>query len=688
MKFLLSLTLGIYCFIGIQVNIFAQTTNATTELLLESWFESTQSDASDYAQQLEYLEDLLDHPLDLNKASLDELKNFFFLPDAKLLDIVNHRIRYGPFLCLEELQSLASLTLYELNMIVPFIKVYHSEMNQPLSMTTFKEGHSTLYVKSKRVLQTSSGFKVDSILGKPKFVGSPEYVSVRYKWQSGNYLKFGIIAEKDAGESIAWNQKTKIADHISIYGQLKKWRRINNLIVGDYAVSFGQGLIIHNGFGAGKSTMVMNIKKNGEVFRPYTSINENLYFRGIATSLKVTTDFELNLLYSSKAIDSVPSIDITDSTHFEISSFPASGYHRTEGEIKYKANARQRNFGLGLSYQYKNLKCSINHLNYGFNHSIANGNQIYEIYKTTGFYNYNTSFDYSFRFRNIFLFGESARSKNGALAHLIGLLLSLDKKMDFSLLYRNYDKRYQCLNCNAFGESGKSQAEQGLYMGLELRPHFQWKIAAYADFFDNTWLKYKVDGITAGSEFAIRLEHTLKRKFSAYLQLFVENKESNSSSNTFRTQRLEGVKRLKLRLHLSHHLHKNWEIRARAEINQYRQGKSSDNGFMLYQDVIYKPMASPFSFTSRIMVFQSQGFNSRIYSYENDILYEYALPFVSGTGKRFYLNTRCQLNKWATLEFRYAVTKYSDLDKISSDTENEIAGNTKSEIKVQLKLSW
>ena len=511
---------------------------------------------------------------------------------------------------------------------------------------------------------------------------------MRYKWQSGNYLKFGIIAEKDAGETIVWNQKTKIADHVSIYGQLKKWRRINNLIIGDYAVSFGQGLIIHNGFGAGKSTMVMNIKKNGEVFRPYTSINENLYFRGIATSFKVAHNFELHMLYSSKAIDSVLSNDNGDSTHFEISSFPVTGYHRTEGEIKYKANARQKNYGFCLSYQYKNFKCSLYHLNYGFSHSIAHGNKVYEIYKPVGSTTNNTSFDYSGRFRNIFFFGESALSKNGAQAHLFGLLLSLDRKMDVSLLYRNYDKKYQCLNCNAFGESSKSQAEQGLYFGLELRPHFQWKIAAYADFFDNTWLKYKVDGITAGSEYGVRLEHTIKRKFSAYLQLFIENKESNSSSAAFKTQILEGIKRIKYRLHLAHHLHKSWEIRARAEINQYRQQKSSEIGFMLYQDVIYKPMASPFSFTSRFMVFQSQGFNTRIYSYENDILYEYALPFVSGTGKRFYFNTRCQINRWATLEFRYAVTKYSDLDKISADTDNEIEGDSKSEIKVQLKLSW
>ena len=62
---------------GIQINLSAQSTNTPVELLLESWFESNQSDASEYAPQLEYLEELRDHPLDLNKASIDELKTYF-----------------------------------------------------------------------------------------------------------------------------------------------------------------------------------------------------------------------------------------------------------------------------------------------------------------------------------------------------------------------------------------------------------------------------------------------------------------------------------------------------------------------------------------------------------------------------------------------------------------------------------
>ena len=47
-----------------------------------------------------------------------------------------------------------------------------------------------------------------------------------------------------------------------------------------------------------------------------------------------------------------------------------------------------------------------------------------------------------------------------------------------------------------FGESSKSQAEQGRLYLLELRPHFQWKIAAYADFL-TIIVEIKVDGITA-----------------------------------------------------------------------------------------------------------------------------------------------------------------------------------------------
>lgn len=114
------------------------------------------------------------------------------------------------------------------------------------------------------------------------------------------------------------------------------------MIIGDFAPSFGQGLIVHNGFGAGKTSMVMLIRKQGAVFRPYTSVNETGYFRGIANVLNLSPSLKMAWLFSNKDIDAHLSSQNQDSTQSEIVSILKSGYHRTLNELGNKQNANQK----------------------------------------------------------------------------------------------------------------------------------------------------------------------------------------------------------------------------------------------------------------------------------------------------------------------------------------------------------
>ncbi|HNU57535.1 MAG TPA: hypothetical protein PKN30_13175, partial [Flavobacteriales bacterium] len=55
-------------------------------------------------------------------------------------------------------------------------------------------------------------------------------------------------------------------------------------------------------------------------------------------------------------------------------------------------------------------------------------------------------------YRNLTWFGEAATSANGGMAMNTGLLLSLDKRVSMSLLYRNYGRDYHGLYSVAFAE--------------------------------------------------------------------------------------------------------------------------------------------------------------------------------------------------------------------------------------------
>ena len=107
----------------------------------------------------------------------------------------------------------------------------------------------------------------------------------------------------------------------------------------------------------------------------------------------------------------------------------------------------------------------------------------------------------------------------------------------------------------------------------------------------------------------------------------------------------------------------------------------------MYQDVVYKPIAKPISFTARYAVFDINSFDARIYAYENDILYEFYIPFFQNRGSRFYINTRYRIGRNYTWELRVGRTYLQNVDVIASGNEL-IDGNVRTEIKTQLKIRF
>jgi hypothetical protein len=103
--------------------------------------------------------------------------------------------------------------------------------------------------------------------------------------------------------------------------------------------------------------------------------------------------------------------------------------------------------------------------------------------------------------------------------------------------------------------------------------------------------------------------------------------------------------------------------------------------------LIYKQLSSPISFAARYALFETDSYYSRIYAYENDVLYAFSIPAYNGRGSRFYISAKYHIARGIDFWLRYAQTFYSDRNEIGSSKE-QINGNTKSEIKAQLRLKF
>lgn len=661
--------------------------------LLEEILENQDEEAEyDFLSLYDDLQTYLEHPLNLNHATYDEFYDLTMLTEEQIAAIIDYRAEYGDFLSPYELQVIPEMDMATLRALTPLVTTGSSGNIKNFSTLVAELKHN-VFVKYKRILETKAGY--DRAFEDGGYIGDPNHYYMRYRGYAGQNIKLGVTMEKDAGEAFFADPNQNGFDFYSGHVYLQDLHPIfSTVVVGDYSVSMGQGLILHNSFGAGKSSYVMNVKRGGRSLRAYSSVNEANFFRGGATTLQLSSESEATVFVSTKHVDGsgIVKDSIIDTGFDSFNTLNISGLHRTATELERKSNVRQTDMGITTQYRKRNFKVGIHGLLTTFDKAINLSELPYKKFNFNGDRLINASVDYSYRYRNMSIFGETAMSDNLAVANIHGLLLSLGRNVDASLVYRNYPRNYHVLNANAFAESTLPINEHGLYMGLRFKPTNELTISTYYDQWKHPWLRFRKDAPSGGKEFLVKIDYYKKRQYNVYLQYRYEGKQENGTDVAQGIDPIVDLNQHRARLHLSYKVSKALELRNRVEYSYYQKEDTRSHGYLLYQDVIYKPLSFPLSFTARYAVFDND-FNSRIYAYENDILYEFSIPFYSGRGSRFYLNLRYKVNRWLTAESHYGYVFYPEaannpeFSGIGSGLER-IEGNRRTDLKFQLKFRF
>jgi hypothetical protein len=261
---------------------------------------------------------------------------------------------------------------------------------------------------------------------------------------------------------------------------------------------------------------------------------------------------------------------------------------------------------------------------------------------------------------------------------------SISSRLSVVILLRNYPQDYHSYFNQAIAEASNSVNERGLYAGMMIKPVSKVDISLYSDFFRFPWLKFGVDAPSMGYELFGSLTYNPSKKTKLGLRYKFEQKQDNDGLDNA-VNKLDDIRKQSCRMEFSSKINKNFTLRNRVEVSDYqREMEDHQTGWMAYQDVIFDPMKSRFSGNFRIARFNTPGFDTRIYAYENDVLYSYSLPAYQNNGLRFYCNGRYSVSRKVDLWLRYALSKYKNLDIIGSGND-QIAGSKRSEIKVQLR---
>lgn len=106
---------------------------------------------------------------------------------------------------------------------------------------------------------------------------------------------------------------------------------------------------------------------------------------------------------------------------------------------------------------------------------------------------------------------------------------------------------------------------------------------------------------------------------------------------------------------------------------------------MVFQDIRLTPFRERIRVDLRAAWFQTDSYNSRIYAYENDLLYSFSIPAFFGKGVRTYINLKYKISDHAEIWFKLANTSCFNVESIGSGY-NEISGDRKTDVKFQFRL--
>jgi hypothetical protein len=301
---------------------------------------------------------------------------------------------------------------------------------------------------------------------------------------------------------------------------------------------------------------------------------------------------------------------------------------------------------------------------YWFDHPIKKKDEPYNLYSLRGDRWWNASIDHSYTHQNFHLFGEMAMSRDGGTAFVEGLLISLHRDVDLSLFYRKISPRYQSLYGNAFTESTVPTNETGAYAGVCVRPSGTFRIDLFADLFRFPWLRFRTDAPSAGSEYSVQILFTPTRHTSFQVRFRGVRREMNHDYGESATRSLSNFISHDLRCYLSQRINEHYLFRGRVELRLLQRQGSREEGFLFFSELISKAPGRRFGWSARASIFETDSYDSRIYAFESNVLYSYAIPSFSGSGSRFYFNGEYDLSKNITLWARISATIYNGATSI------------------------
>ena len=627
----------------------------------------------------EELSQLEQNPLNLNSVNREELEMFPLLTTNQANSIADFLEKNRPIYTVFELRNVYMLDYATVALILPFFYVGELvKKKEPFNLgEVVKYSRHNVQLRFDKTLSKRAGYGdfSDSILSKypnRKYVGEDFYHSLKYSISYRDKFQIGVVGEKDAGEPFWQDGYKKGYDHYGFHLVLRNVGKLRTLALGDYRLSFGQGLVLNNDFMLGKGFFSNNIVRQTNAPKRHFSTAESGFFRGAAATVRLQ-NIDITTFYSNKLIDANVSSD------GEITSFKTDGYHRVPLDFVKRNNTREQVMGVNVNYRINTLQIGASGLHHAFNRVYNPTLRYYNADYWRGNETFNLGIDYSYRFSKLNFAGETARSKNGTFAHIHILEYFPSSLANFTLLYRDYPSTYQAMYAKAFGDGSRVQNERGVYLGTTFHPLAKVTVSMFGDFVKFPTPKYNTQEPSSAIDFYALSSYNFKRETFLEVRYKFKRKDKNTKYPDDKTTNVLPYQTHKLRLRYLNTLGSGWYFRTTVDFANYQVLYfPNEFGYMISQNFGHRGNKKIHG-DGFLGYFNSDTYNARLYSYERNILSTFYMPSFYGEGMRFALSVRWNIKNSLSVSVKASQTRYFNRDVISSGTE-QINGNSRTDI--------
>ena len=566
------------------------------------------------------LEQLLENPLDVNRAEREDLEGLHILSDFQIESIMEYRRVSGNIISAAELALLHGFNGTIAGILAPFLE----------------------FGNGRRDVKTAAAGRHDLLL-KFKFKGEPDnsdypgpffYNQLKYKWEMPQKWQAGFLLERDAGEPLYAKGQIPLTDFASFHLMAKglefgKGWQVKNAVLGDYAILLGQGLAVWNSFALQGSRSVQSALKRGEAVVPYTSSDENRFFRGAAATVRKRyegfRELEFTAFWSLKNVDA----RIKEGKY---TSLPTDGLHNTESLLETRKTLGELVYGARCGYRNRHLKLGANYIGYGYNAHNGRRVQDYNRYQMYNGQHGNFSVDAVAVAGRTRIFAEAAMDYGGAAAFLAGAVSRLGE-WEGALTCRSYSKSYIAPYAGAYSTGGSCSNQRGVAFTVQ-NSSGKVRMEGGGGYTYYPWKRYNVNEPSGEYRLWWRMDRVAEK--SEWNMKVYHNGASYGTKNKcglkgFYGKSVAGWLCFKLR-------------------GEFVALDFSDVGMAVGSDLILNLFADKLRLVMRGAWYNCREWESRLYMYEYDLPSSYASSLMYGKGWKWYallsakLGRRCSIH--------------------------------------------